>query len=54
MLKIIFSLKAAPAIYLKKEEQDKKDKAQKLRIKSSCSNRAVKSVWWGIGSVQRI
>ncbi|QCD79062.1 NADH dehydrogenase I subunit 4L [Vigna unguiculata] len=46
-LLVIFSLKAAQAIYLKKEEQDKKDKARKLRIKSSCSNQAVKSGYVG-------
>ncbi|KAI5409136.1 hypothetical protein KIW84_054804 [Lathyrus oleraceus] len=39
-----FSLKAAQAISLKKSKQARQDKARKLRRKSSCSNRAVKSV----------
>ncbi|KAK7298230.1 hypothetical protein VNO77_46954 [Canavalia gladiata] len=43
--KVRFSFKAAQAISLKKEEQARQDKARKLRRKSSCSNRAVKSVW---------
>ncbi|KAK7298475.1 hypothetical protein VNO77_46936 [Canavalia gladiata] len=41
--KVRFSFKAAQAISLKKEEQARQDKARKLRRKSSCSNRAVKS-----------
>lgn len=36
MLKVRFSLKAAQAISLKKEEQARQDKARKLRRKSSC------------------
>ncbi|KAK7325712.1 hypothetical protein VNO80_33979 [Phaseolus coccineus] len=35
MLKVRFYLKAAQAISLKKEEQDKKDKARKLRSRAA-------------------